>query len=144
MVFINIVSRWHQCPDTRIADEANIWYSGDNDELLGMWTNPSGPLVPIYFFEDDGSILMTGDLDAFPNLEQLVCLLSQTPLLSLSHLRFSTYSFTAFHRKYDQLWGPTSDLGPVVIVTPSHLVMLCACSSGSHRYHFCSIISCIE
>lgn len=69
-----------------------------------MWTNPSGPLVPIYFFETkDGSILMTGDGDAFPKLEQLVCLLSQSLLLSSSHLRFSTYSLPAFHSKYDQL-----------------------------------------
>jgi len=52
--------------------EANIWYSGANNELLGMWTNPSGPLVPIYFFEDDkGSILMTGNDAAFPKLERL-------------------------------------------------------------------------
>ena len=72
-----------------IADEANIWFSGANNELLGKWTNPDGTLVPIYFFENnDGSILMSGDPTAPPGSEQVVCLLPQSPLLSSSHPRF--------------------------------------------------------
>jgi len=52
--------------------ETDIWYPGPNNELLAKWTNPSGPLVPIYFFETQtGSILMTGDPNAFSDLEQI-------------------------------------------------------------------------
>lgn len=52
--------------------EIDIWYPGPNNQLLAMWTNPSGPLVPIYFFETQtGSILMTGDPNAFPDLEPI-------------------------------------------------------------------------
>jgi len=52
--------------------ETDIWYPGPNNELLAMWTNPSGPPVAVYFFETQtGSILMTGDPKAFPDLQQI-------------------------------------------------------------------------
>jgi len=54
--------------------ESDIWYPGPHNELLAKWKglNPSGPRNPVYFFESQtGSILMTGDPNAFPDLQQI-------------------------------------------------------------------------